>query len=604
MAQTFRPNPAERRKCNAQFTPRYRELDYLERYVKCTQYEGRPGYFEDADVPVRERRPCVNYPIVRRAIKSNVDLVLGEGRFPVITSHTSEDDSELDGNLGLSVDDSELLDGFVRHVVRQARVKNAARQMLADAQACRTSVAIGCVEAGKLKIRTVKAKWCTRDTDPEDPSKTTRLEVRYPYLERYYDSARRCWTERAKLYRRVVDSTSDNVWSALCPDNPDDEPKWILNRQKSREHGLGFCPVVWYKNLPDTECADNDDGLAIHEELFDNIDALNFSLSQRHRAAFVNGNPTTVETGVEADYNQAPAGRAAQIIQGPQGTWEAGKDPVLGYAKGARTHKKRRGTGVAWRYENKDAKVSLLTLPGDALKPLEEDAQDLVTKLAEAMNVVFINLGAGRHAAEFSGKALQVLYKPQIAACDLVRDDFGENCLLRLVDMMLRIAFVVDRKRKGSVYVPGIAKVRGILARFEQDRETSEGGAVAKDWFPPHLDLVWGPYFEPDPEEENLIITGAALAKEKGIITRQKAVERVASIFNIEDVAEFTEELEREAQENMEQEQELMHAMNGVANGSERNSGGQSGAAPRRAKAPKKAKRGGESGSSVSETAS
>src|SRR5437868_3433275 len=107
-------------------TPRYRLLDLYEKYVEGTQYEGRRPFMAtgDNEPPLLERAPNIVYPIVANAISSLTDFVLGEGRWPAVSSFSSEDDRLFDPEYGLSEDDSDVLDRFISKVVEQSRLKS------------------------------------------------------------------------------------------------------------------------------------------------------------------------------------------------------------------------------------------------------------------------------------------------------------------------------------------------------------------------------------------------------------------------------------------------------------------------------------------------
>ena len=65
----------------ADMTPRRCRLKEASGYVDGTVYDGRPDFFDDS-VPLRERRPCVIYPVVRNAVASYTSMCLGDGKFP------------------------------------------------------------------------------------------------------------------------------------------------------------------------------------------------------------------------------------------------------------------------------------------------------------------------------------------------------------------------------------------------------------------------------------------------------------------------------------------------------------------------------------------
>ena len=65
----------------AAMPPRFHVLDQLDRFVEGTAYEGRPGFWEAVDVPLMERAPAIVDPVADDAIRSYIDLILGEHRW-------------------------------------------------------------------------------------------------------------------------------------------------------------------------------------------------------------------------------------------------------------------------------------------------------------------------------------------------------------------------------------------------------------------------------------------------------------------------------------------------------------------------------------------
>jgi hypothetical protein len=125
----------------ANLSPRYFVLDQLERYTIGTQYAHLARWGQE-DLPLFERAPCIQYPIVARAIDSNADLCLGEGRWPLITSNPGEDDTAFDERLGLNEDESGVLDRGIKAIVDQSRLRAIASELLCEAQGCKTAVAV------------------------------------------------------------------------------------------------------------------------------------------------------------------------------------------------------------------------------------------------------------------------------------------------------------------------------------------------------------------------------------------------------------------------------------------------------------------------------
>jgi hypothetical protein len=239
---------------------------------------------------------------------------------------------------------------------------------------------------------------------------------------------------------------------------------------------------------------------------------------------------------------------------------------------------RKRGVGVIWRYANPQSKVEYLTLPPEALKTLDGDADALLTMLREALCYVSVDpanakLGIG----ELSGKALEWFHKKQTDRCTKIREDFGHNCLLPLVNMLLRIVLAKGADKTAPLYIAGLDAMLPILAKFEQAMAPQTANDNAEDepesrWFPPYLKLVWGAYFPATAADakSDMDMTIAGLGAK--ILTMKVAVSKIAPHFPaIDDLTQYLESLEEEAREAMgkmhDAQQALMNA--GQSNGEE-----------------------------------
>ncbi len=519
----------------ANLDPRFWRIDRLERYAKGSQYEGRASFWND-DVPLHEKAPIIVHPVVASAIASNCDLVLGDGRYPVATTHPGEDDSAFDDRFGLNQEDSEILDRFLKEVQEQARCQTVFTELLETAQHSRTSVAVCRVIDGKLDIETVLAKHCKPTFDATRPSEVTRLEIRYPYIEDYFDENKKQWSCRCMLYRRVIDTMTDTVYlPAMASDKMAEPDAWIVDETKTQAHGFGFCPVVWYKFMPGKSTVAEIDGCAIHERLLDEIDALNFSLSQKHRACLYCADPQMLEIGVDDDENPAPMGRQASMIYLPGDPLENKQWRSGGSADGRPARK--RGPGVINRYRHHETKVDYLTLPGDAMKPSEDNARNIEAMIKEALAYVAIDLDKMKIGSDISGRALEWLHRKQIDRCSRIRSDFGDNCMKPVINMLLRIALHMQK----GLYLAGLDKARAILERFMQDLDDG-----TTRWFNPTMKLAWGPWFaqtDADAKQTSETVRADYQAK---LITRQTAIQKLAPYYGIKDATQYLDALEDE----------------------------------------------------------
>ena len=547
----------------ANLPPRYFVLDQLERYVIGTQYAHLAPWGRE-DLPLFERAPCIQYPIVARTIDSNADLCLGEGRWPFITSNPGEDDTAFDERLGLDEEESETLDRGIKAIVEQARLRAVCSELLCEAQGSKTAVATCCVRDGRLYVESVKAKHCKPTFDEAHPGEVESLEIKYPYIDEWFNPVTKRWEARVLLYRRVIDETNDTTYEpVIALENGADINDAVWKPKAVIAHGFGFCPVIWYRFMPKTCDAGNIDGVAIHEQVKDEIDGLNYALSMRHRAALYAGDPQVVEIGVEDGDVTAPMGRQAQRIwqpgdQSSMAEW-GGRD-ARGQS-GFSMQERKRGVGVIWRYANPQSKVEYLTLPPEALKTLEGDANALLTMLREALCYVSVDpadakLGIG----ELSGKALEWFHKKQTDRCTKIREDFGHNCLLPLVNMLLRIVYAKGADKTAPLYLAGLDAMLPILAKFEQamaPATANDNAKTKKDepesrWFPPYLKLVWGPYFAATAADakSDMDMTIAGLGAK--LLTMKVAVSKIAPHFPaIDDLTQYLESLEEEARAAM-----------------------------------------------------
>jgi hypothetical protein len=554
-------------------SPRAKSIGLVESYVLGTQYVGRVPWFDaSSNVPLFERAPCIKYPIVATAIASHVAFVLGEGRWPTLSSGTSEDDGEIDEDWGLPLDQSEALDRFVNVVlVKHARVKETARELLGEAMGSRSCGVVLSVRAGRLCAETVKPAWCTPTLD--DNEECAKLEIRYPYIESFYNEAEKKWDERCMLYRRAIDATTDTVYQPAKAKEDGSEPDWVEDTAKTKAHGLGFCPVIWYPFMKPCSVATEVDGVALHERQLEEVDCLNIALSQKQRASVVAGDPQIVETGVATDHNPAPMGAVSRGVIVKKTDASDRSVSVFSSTSNAATGRKlarMRGSGVVWTYPAADAKVYTLTLPEGALAAIDDHAKDIRNKLSEAFFAVFLDPNEARTHGAISGKAMAFMFSRQLGFCDQVRDDFGDKALIPLVSMLLRIVYVIGKKNPTSLYMPGVKKVLPILESFDRETADENGATTTKrTWVAPRLEPQWGPYFPPGEQDQLFVVQLAAQAKDAGIATTTMCVEKLrdAGVFNVSSAEEVVKGIDDErataAQEAMDQVHATAAALNG-----------------------------------------
>lgn len=483
-------------------TPRYHRLDRFEKYVIGTQYDGRPPFLAESDdaPPLLERAPCIVYPLVANAIRSHADFCLGEGRWPAIRPRAGQ----------MGEEDSEAFAARLLAILDEADVESAAREAFEAGLASGTAASIVGRRDGSLFVENTRAAWCTPKF--KRGGVVESLEIRYPYTDTFFNGSTGDYEDRCMLYRRVIDATRDVTYLPMpAPEDGRAPVGWVEDPARTVVHGMAFCPVVWWPAMAKCEKAGEIDGHPVHEHLLDEIDALNFALSQRHRAALYAGDPMRWESGVDSSSPAGQTGRDASVFVEQDGR-HGGPHPkgTFRFAGGSTGTVRKVGAGAVWSSENPDYKVGLLTLPGDALKVIDDHARDLKSKLHESMGVVDIDIENAKLAADMSGKAQQVARQRQVDRDNAYRQDFGARWLVPVVKMLLKVA------------------------RVQPD--------AAIDAL--RLDLAWGPYFASTAADQKAIVELCAAALDAKIITRRIAIEklRTEGVFPIDSAASVASE--------------------------------------------------------------
>lgn len=427
-------------------SPRYRLIDRLEHYVLGTQYKGRPNWWTSPDVPLAEREPCVVYPIARIARDSFVDLVLGEHRFPTI---------DIEGL------DSETL----RKAKRRSRFEAAAREALGAGLGTSSACAVVGKRGEREFIDTIPVKWC-RPTFADDARTVVKLEIEYPFTVEERDPSDGKYKAHARLFRRVIDDQTDITYKPVELIDKATTPVWIVDKDRKIDHGLGFCPVIWWPAMRGACIEGRFDGHALHEHLLDSITALDLALSQRQNAAFLAGSPQWTEIGVTPGYMPTDAGRQMRVPATPDGGPLAkGQRPSEYYVGvGSTDGARKKGPGQVWQYPDPLTKVELHQLAAGALDALSKNARDLKLILCDALAYVPQDPDT-MPLHGISGKALEALKEKQLSRCDYLRDDIGDGLLIPLIVMLCRVC--------------------GIAADLDEDAVT----------------LTWPPYYTPNAED-------------------------------------------------------------------------------------------------------
>lgn len=542
--------------------PRHKCLSRNRAYLKSCQYKGKPDWFtgkgaDGKQVPLRERAPCIIYPLPKAAVNQIVRFTFGESRFPTINVEKAEKDEAVDG-LTLSEKDAETLETFVAALIESSRLKPGMRRVMRPGLATGSVCVIVALKRGQFVLQVANAEdvWPTFEGD--DPAAdVTKITWCYQTEQTVDGPAGGKPETKLFWYRQDVDAEGFHEF-ALVPLEAGKDPAW--GTPKTTPHGFGVCPVVWIRNLAEEEST-SIDGVSVYGEQHAEFDALNFALSQRHRGITYFGSPQAYETGVEDDDGPQAEGRAA----GPAGF--QGAESPHGAAK---TPARKIAPDQIWSYRNDKAKAALIETTGKAFEVSTLHVNDIRSRVLESMSVVLVNVSdiMGRtQQGQMSAKFLELAYEPLLALVDEMRHLWWFDGLQRILSLMLRIVAELGGER---LLVPGADKAAKLLAGSFVTVADADG-APQRLWMPPKMTPNWGDYFAAGPEEITAAIDAATKAKDASLIPDDDAAKYVLPYFGREDVSDALEEIEEdkaEAQEKaLEQTTAEAGALHAIANG-------------------------------------
>lgn len=472
---------------------RMQQLDLYERLYKGLAYEGRPSFW-DTTVPLHERAPCVTSGLPEAAGRRLCALVFGARQFPRFTAGTP------------------AANAVVADVVRLAMLPLRMRAALEQGLMLGTWCLILGVREGLPVVQIQSAKLCTPDLDAA--GRVRSLDVRYRYQGKL--DGRQC----TLWFRRVIDATRDVQFLPVAAREDGYEPEWIEDAERTIEHGLGFCPVVWHRHNADPSDTDALDGTPLFAGLEGELEALDFALSQRHRNGRYNGEPQIVVTGSDPEGMDAPAGRTARPGGAGLPSDRGGDSAKFSwfnslFGRGRTESASQKAPNKVWFIETPGASATLLESSGAGARVLSEDAADLRRLLLEARQIVIAS--PEQVSANASAALMEALHAPMIDHADVLRLEYGP-AVVEVVSMLLRILASYEARASGSVRVEGFGPIAQSLASAK-------------------LTLTWGRYYEPTLADITQAVTAASVATgSMPVLSHPSAVRFVARLVGIDDV--------------------------------------------------------------------
>jgi hypothetical protein len=344
-------------------------------------------------IPLDQRRPSVQSGLCRKTVDDVVALLFGEGHFPDIAAK------------------SETTVQAIKELLKHRHVN----QTLAAA-AVEGSVGSACIRMRilnrKVFLDVMPTAYVWPTWDPTDPDELLAVTEKYKVSPEALIALGYTGIDPLKgpyWYQRVWDRQAETTFVPWPVCDRDHVPVPDTDPARTVQHGLGFVPMVWVKNLPG---GDDIDGAC----------------------AFEPG----ISTVCEIDYLLSQAGRALKY----------GADPKLVVSDaGGTTTGFKGGAGNALILSDPQAKAELLEISGSAAAATLEHVSKLREQALEIMHGNRVE--ASKLSAATSGRALELMNQDLVHLADSLRVPYGEGALTKLYRMVCDASAVV----KGGVSI-------------------------------------------------------------------------------------------------------------------------------------------------------
>lgn len=356
-------------------------------------------------IPLRDRRPSVRYALCRTVVDDSVALLFSDGHFPEVECSEKET--------------VETLRKLIKETgLAQVMIDGATRGSTGSV------VFLMRVLKGRIFFSAMQTQYLTPEWDRDAPDTLKTVTEKYKvkgsaladlgYSIASDDLGANFW------FQRQWDAQAETwfvPWKVKA-ENPDQKPK--KDKTRTRQHRLGFVPMVWTKNLPG---GDDIDG------------ACTFSLG--------------IDTNIEIDYQLSQGGRGLKYSSDPLLLVKepaAGDDNVV------------RGGGNAIVVDA-DGDAKMLEINGTAATAVIQ----YVAKLRELAleSIHGSRTSPDKIAVAQSGRAMELMQQSLIWLADRLRTSYGEGALLSLLRMAVKatnsFSVTIDGKEVGKLSTEKLA---------------------------------------------------------------------------------------------------------------------------------------------------
>lgn len=471
--------------------PRFERLDQYHAYFECTQDDAKAydwdGYFRGYGipaaiqpgwyVPLSLRKPSTTDPLAKVIVRRLTAMLFGDQNRP-----------------DLKIEGDEDAEHYARALAKEARLWSKiieARNLGGATGAVALSYAL--IEGRpRIEVHNSKHTRVLRWRDRAEYVPEAVLKA-YRFADEVYDPETQRFVQRWFWYARYWDATTEAVWLAVPDKVAKERRDWwqVIPADRVTEHGLEECPVVWVQNV---HRSDDPDGYSDYDGQLDNLDSLNRLCSSSTKGTIGNTDPTLV----------VKTTKQAQPVK------KGSRNAI--YSEGG---------------------AEYLTLPGDGMKAAHEKEERLRASILDACGVVIPPAEKLSGAAQ-SAAAIRLLFAPMTATCDVLREQYGEMGIARVLAGMLRMCKAAIARGE-TVDLP---------PRFESERVDEEGESreveqVEVEQSPGEREVItlsWPTYFPPTWTEKGEAVRAVKEATGgKVVLSHRTGVQATAQLFGVED---------------------------------------------------------------------
>jgi hypothetical protein len=329
-------------------------------------------------IQIWERRPSVRSGLCKTVVDNSVSLLFAEGQFP-------------------SVDcEDEHTRNTLRALIRETRL-NEVMIEAATVGSCGSVAILLRVLSGRVFFSVLNTQFLTpvwRDDAPDTlESVTEQYKVKGSVLKaRSYAIDE----EAADYWFRRDWTAEQEIWYQPWKDHEDPDKPVMIDARRTTQHGLGFVPLVWIKNLPGGDAIDG---------------ACTFEAA--------------IDTVIQMDYQLSQAGRGLKYSAEPLLMIKASVDPKKPI---------RKDKGQALQVPP-DGDAKMLEINGKSAEAVIGYVRCLREMALESIHGNRAN--ADKINATQSGRAMELLNQPLIWLADKLRISYGEGALLSLLRMVV-----------------------------------------------------------------------------------------------------------------------------------------------------------------------